>query len=174
MQRHELRISELFEHGSRIHPGSTVTDYEDGRLIPRTFADVADESRRLATALDGLGVRRGDVVATLCWNTSHHVAAYFAVPGMGAVLHTLNLRLHASQLSYIARHGEDRAIIVDADLLPLLQKFLDEVPRVRDVIVVGEADLGTLAREHKVVHFHRYASLVESAEPLAAWAEVEE
>src|SRR6266516_4350725 len=121
MQHHPLRITDLFEHGARVHPGSTVTDYDDGRLVVRTFADVADESRRLATALADIGVTRGDVVGTLCWNTSHHVAAYFAVPGMGAVLHTLNLRLHASQLSYIARHGEDRAIIVDADLLPLLR-----------------------------------------------------
>jgi fatty-acyl-CoA synthase len=174
MQHHPLRITELFEHGSRVHPGSTVTDYDDGRFVARTFADVADESRRLATALADIGVSRGDVVGTLCWNTSHHVAAYFAVPGMGAVLHTLNLRLHASQLSYIARHGEDRAIIVDADLLPLLEEFLDELPRVRDVIVVGEADLGALQDEHGGVQFHSYASLVDRAEPSAAWAEVDE
>jgi fatty-acyl-CoA synthase len=68
---------------------------------------------------------------------------------MGAVLHTLNLRLHPSQLSYIARHSEDRVIIVDADLVPLLQKFLEEVPSVRHVIVVGEANLAMLAHEHK-------------------------
>src|SRR5436309_3518597 len=134
MQHYPLRIAELFEHGCRVHPGSTVTDYEGGRTVVRTFADVADESRRLATALAGLGIRRGDVVGTLCWNTSHHVAAYFAVPGMGAVLHTLNLRLHASQLSYIARHAADRVIIVDDDLLPLLAEFLDELPSVRHVV----------------------------------------
>jgi fatty-acyl-CoA synthase len=174
MQHHPLRIAELFEHGCRVHPGSTVTDYEGGRTVVRTFADVADESRRLAMALADIGVRRGDVVGTLCWNTSHHVAAYFAVPGMGAVLHTLNLRLHASQLSYIAQHGEDRMIIVDADLLQLLQEFLGELPSVRDVIVVGQADLGALGREHAGVRFHSYASLVDRSEPLAAWAEVEE
>ena len=120
MQHHPLRIFDLFEHGERIHAGATVTDYEDGLLVHRTFAEVADESRRLATALAALGVGRGDVVATLCWNTSHHIAAYFAVPGMGAVLHTLNLRLHSSQLSYIAQHAEDQVVLVDADLLPLL------------------------------------------------------
>src|SRR2546427_814439 len=86
MQHHPLRISDLFEHGERIHAGATVTDYEDGVLVHRTFAEVADESRRLATALAALGVGRGDVVATLCWNSSHHIAAYFAVPGMAAVL----------------------------------------------------------------------------------------
>ena len=172
MQHHPLRIAELFEHGCLVHPGSTVTDYDNGQLITRTFADVADESRRLAGALAGLGVTRGDVIGTLCWNTSHHVAAYFAVPGMGAVLHTLNLRLHASQLGYIGQHAEDRVIIVDADLLPLLQEFLDQVPSVRDVIVVGDADLGALA--HRGIRFHPYARLVDAAEPLAAWVEGEE
>jgi len=172
MQHHPLRITDLFEHGCRVHAGSTVTDYLDGELVSRTFSEVAAESRRLAGALADLGVARGDVVGTLCWNTSHHVAAYFAIPGMGAVLHTLNLRLHTSQLSYIARDGEDRAIIVDADLLPLLLEFLDEVPSVRDVIVVGEADLGELKQGG--VRFHPYASLIERAQPLAAWAEIEE
>lgn len=172
MQHHPLRITALFEHGCRVHPHSTVTDYDDGVLVSRTFAEVADESRRLATALADLGITRGDVVGTLCWNTSHHVAAYFAIPGMGAVLHTLNLRLHASQLSYIARHGEDRAIIVDADLLPLLHEFIDEVPSVRDVIVVGEADLSAL--EHPRIHFHAYADLVANAEPMNTWADGDE
>jgi fatty-acyl-CoA synthase len=172
MQTHPLQISELFEHGCRVHADATISDYEDGKLTSRTFAEVADESRRLAGALADLGVTRGEAVGTLCWNTSHHVAAYFAVPGMGAVLHTLNLRLHASQLSYIAQHGEDRVIIVDADLLPLLQEFLGDLPNVRDVIVVGEADLETLQQGE--ICFHSYASLVDRAAPMDSWAETEE
>src|SRR5438128_1235711 len=139
MQHHSLRIADLFEHGERMHPDATVTDYDDGIMATRTFAEVADESRRLADALARIGVGPGDVVATLCWNTSHHVAAYFAVPGMGAVLHTLNLRLHPSQLAFIARHAADRVIIVDADLVSLLGQFLGDVPSVRDVIVIGDA-----------------------------------
>jgi fatty-acyl-CoA synthase len=172
MQRHELRIADLFEHGEHVHATATIIDYADGVLVDRTFAEVADESRRLASALAGLGVGRGDVVGTLCWNTSHHVAAYFAVPGMGAVLHTLNLRLHASQLSYIARHAEDRLIIVDADLLPLLLEFLGDVPSVRDVVCIGEADLAALAVEG--VSFHSFADLVATAEPMTELADVQE
>src|SRR6266704_568475 len=172
MQHHPLRISDLFEHGERIHAGATVTDYEDGVLVHRTFAEVADESRRLATALAALGVGRGDVVATLCWNSSHHIAAYFAVPGMGAVLHTLNLRLHSSQLSYIAQHAEDQAVLVDADLLPLLLEFLTEVPSVRHVVCTGELDLGSLNVEG--VTFHRYVDLIAAAEPTTELVEVQE
>ncbi|MFI5627738.1 long-chain fatty acid--CoA ligase [Nocardioides sp. NPDC051685] len=172
MQHHPLGIADLFEHGERIHADATVTDYQDGALVHRTFAEVADESRRLATALAALGIGRGDVVATLCWNTSHHIAAYFAVPGMGAVLHTLNLRLHASQLSYIARHAEDQVVLVDADLLPLLTEFLAEVPSVRHVVCIGAVDLEALDVEG--VTFHLYDDLVEDAEPMSTLAVVEE
>jgi fatty-acyl-CoA synthase len=172
MQRHPLAIADLFEHGERIHADAAVTDYEDGRLTRRTFSAVADESRRLATALAELGVGLGDVVATLCWNTSHHVAAYFAVPGSGAVLHTLNLRLHSSQLAFIARHAQDRVVIVDADLLPLLLEFLAEVPSVRDVVVVGDPPIDQPTVPG--VRFHSYATLVQQAAPLAEWPEVEE
>ena len=172
MQHHPLRISDLFEHGERIHAGATVTDYEDGVLVHRTFAEVADESRRLATALAALGVGRGDVVATLCWNSSHHIAAYFAVPGMGAVLHTLNLRLHSSQLSYIAQHAEDQVVLVDADLLPLLLEFLTELPSVRHVVCIGELDLGSLNVEG--VTFHRYVDLIAAAKPTTELVEVQE
>lgn len=172
MQRHPLRIAEIFEHGERTHGEATVTDYDNGRFVQRTFAEVADESRRLAGALHGIGVGPGDVVATLCWNTSHHVAAYFAVPGMGAVLHTLNLRLHSSQLAFIARHARDQVVIVDADLLPLLQEFLSEVPSVRDVVVVGGTVLDAAASPG--VRFHSYEALVQAAVPVADWAAVEE
>jgi fatty-acyl-CoA synthase len=171
MQRLPLRIADLFEHGEQVHPDARVIDYEDGRLVRRTFADVADESRRLAGALAGIGVAPDDVVATLCWNTSHHVAAYFAVPGMGAVLHTLNLRLHHSQLAFIARHAQDRVIMVDAGLVPLLEQFLDQVPSLRDVIVIGDAVAGLGSDRVRV---HSYAQLVEAAAPITDWPAVEE
>lgn len=172
MQHHPLAISDLFEHGARVHPDATVTDYVDGTLVERSFAEVAKETRRLASALRELGVAPGDVVATLSWNTSHHVAAYFAVPGSGAVLHTLNLRLHASQLAFIARHAGDRFVIVDADLLPLLHEFIGEVPTLRDVVVVGEPT--DVWPERPGVRYHSYRALVADAAPATQWHEVAE
>jgi fatty-acyl-CoA synthase len=171
MQRHPLSIADIFEHGERCHGEVSVTDYVDGAYHERTFADVAAESRRLAAALKGLGIGQGEVVATLCWNTSHHVAAYFAIPSMGAVLHTLNLRLHSTQLSFIARHGGDRIVIVDADLVPLLLEFLPEVPSITDVVVVGEApaELATYG-----VAVHDYATLVAAAAPLEVFPQIDE
>ena len=85
-----------------------------------TFAEVGANAQRLANALPGLGVGTGDRVATLCWNNQEHLEAYYAVPCMGAVLHTLNLRLPAAQLEHIVNHAEDKIIIVDASLLPVL------------------------------------------------------
>jgi len=172
MQTRPLAIADLFEHGERIHAHARITDYDDGSLTHRTFSEVADEARRLATALAGLGVGADDVVATLCWNTSQHIAAYFAVPCSGAVLHTLNLRLHSSQLSFIARHAQDRVIIVNDDLLPRLLEFLGEVPTVRDVVVLGD-----LPADEPVVpnvRFHSYRALVERAAPMTHWPAIDE
>lgn len=170
MQNTPLTIADLFEHGESVHPAGRVTDYVDGRFHHRTFADVADEARRLATALATLGVGTDDVVATLFWNTSHHIAAYFAVPSSGAVLHTLNLRLHVSQLSFIAQHACDRVVIVDEDLVPLLLEFLPDVPTVRDVIVIG-----ALPENFPTgVRFHSYDALISSSDPLDQWPSIAE
>jgi fatty-acyl-CoA synthase len=95
-------------------------------------------AKRLAVALQRLGLERGDRVATLCWNHSQHHEAYFGIPCGGFVLHTLNLRLHANDLAYIANHGADRAVIVDQSLLPLLDQFKDRT-QIEHVLVVEES-----------------------------------
>src|SRR4029077_1298295 len=110
------------------------------RTITKTsYAVVLDRADRLSAALDGLGVRRGDRVATLAWASQEHLEAYLAIPSIGAVLHTLNLRLHPDDLSYIVNDAEDRVLIVDESLLPLYEKFRDRV-NIEHVIVVGPAD----------------------------------
>lgn len=109
----------------------------DGSIHRSTWAASLGRAHRLASALRGLGVAPGDRVATLCWNHDRHLEAYFAVPLLGAVLHTLNLRLHADELAYIARHAEDRVLIVDAALLPLLERFRARA-ELRHVIVIGD------------------------------------
>src|SRR5262245_10815487 len=93
MQDHPLTVTSLFEHGRTIHGGSQVATYEGARTRRVTFAQLAERAGRLAAALVRLGVKPGDRVGTFCWNTQEHLEAYFAVPGMGAVLHTLNIRL---------------------------------------------------------------------------------
>ena len=97
-----------------------VSRRADGAIHRSTWADILGRAYRLASVLRELGVAPGDRVATLCWNHDRHLEAYFAVPLLGAVLHTLNLRLHPDELAYVARHAEDRVVIVDASLVPML------------------------------------------------------
>ena len=121
-----------------------VSRWPDRSLTRKSYAEFLSRCERLAAALARLGVRSGDRVATLCWNHQPHLEAYFAVTAMGAVLHTLNLRLHPSELGYIAAHAEDEVVIVDRSLLPLFDKFASGVRSIRHVIVVDDdgGDLG--------------------------------
>ncbi|MFN2469784.1 MAG: long-chain fatty acid--CoA ligase [Gaiellaceae bacterium] len=112
-----------------------------------TFRDLGRRSRQLAVALQKLGLDRGDRVATLCWNHYQHLEAYFGIPCGGFVLHTLNLRLHPGDIGYIAKHGGDRAVIVDRSLVPLLEQF------------VGDTDI-----EHVFVVEDSYEELLDTAD----------
>jgi fatty-acyl-CoA synthase len=109
----------------------------DGSLHRTTYGESLARARRLASALRALRVRPGDRVATLCWNHHRHFEAYFATPLIGAVLHTLNLRLHPDELAYIASHAEDRVLVVDRSLLPLLERFRSRT-FIRDIIVASD------------------------------------
>lgn len=104
-----------------------------------TYGDMARRAKRLALALGKLGVKPGGRVATLCWNHYQHLEAYFGIPAMGAVLHTLNLRLHADDLTYIVNDAEDQVIIVDESLLSVLEGFFDGCC-VKDVIVITDQE----------------------------------
>jgi len=127
-----LRRAEAYFGGKEI-----VTRLPDRSFHRYTYADACRRSRALAVALAGLGLQRGDRVATLCWNHHVHHEAYLGIPCGGFVLHTLNLRLHPNDLAYIADHAGDRAVIVDRSLKPLLDQFVDRTP-IEHVIVVED------------------------------------
>ncbi|MEM9565579.1 MAG: long-chain fatty acid--CoA ligase [Actinomycetota bacterium] len=137
MQDVPLAISSLFEHGRRIHADSSVITWTDDGPLTSTFAEVGDRADQLAAALTRLGVERGDRVGTFCWNNQTHLEAYLAVPSMGAVLHTLNIRLFPEQLAYVINHAADKVIIVDGSLAPLLSKVLDQLTTVEHIVVSG-------------------------------------
>ena len=164
----QLTIPLIVRHAEALHGRKLVSSRSPDRSISRTsYAEVFDRARRLATALRQLGVRRGDRVATFCWNHHQHVEAYFAVPCMGAVVHTLNIRLAAEELAYIANHAEDTVVIVDGVLVPAFERFRDRLTSVREVIVVdgqGQAPPGALD----------YESLISSAAPDPFEEEIDE
>jgi fatty-acyl-CoA synthase len=172
MQDAELLVSELLAHGERVHPEAVVRHYSPTGTATASFAEVGEQARRLAGALRSLGVEPDDVVATLCWNTPAHLAAYFAVPSIGAVLHTLNLRLSDEQLVYIVNHAGDRVVVVDEDLTPQLARILPQCPTVRDVVVVGSSTEALQYPAGPDVHVND--DLLDAAEPVAEWPRLDE
>ncbi|TQC42177.1 fatty-acid--CoA ligase [Rhodococcus sp. WS4] len=172
MQDRNLLVSTLFRHGEDSYPTKSVIHYRAERdSTVSTFRDIGVQTHRLARALTDLGVGRGDVVATLCWNTPEHLAAYFAVPGMGAVLHTLNLRLHDDQLVYIINHARDRVVIVTEDLLPQLERLLPHTPTIEHIIVIGGTDPEPRSG---TAHIHRYDEFLAATDEPFEWPDVDE
>jgi len=137
MQDRQLTVQSLFLHGATIHGESRVSAFDGERIRHTTFARLADRTTRLVAALRRLGIRPGDRVGTFCWNMPEHLEAYFAIPSMGAVLHTLNVRLFPDQLGYIVNHAADRIIIVDSSLVPVLAKAAPLFKTVERYLVIG-------------------------------------
>ncbi len=173
MQERQLTVRELLRHGATVHADSVVTTYEGDGARTATYAEVAAGAERLAGALAGLGVGPGDRVGTFLWNTQEHLEAYLAVPSMGAVLHTLNLRLFPEQLAYVVQHGGDRVVVVDATVLPLLARVAAELRTVEHYVVVGDANPEALAALGGVP-VHRYDELLAAAPDAFAWPELDE
>jgi fatty-acyl-CoA synthase len=136
--RYPLTLRELLERPRRLFPTKEIVSRTPAGLFRYDYARFYDRVRRLAAALASLGVRRGDRVATFAWNSHRHLEAYFAVPCMGAVLHTVNIRLPADHLAHVINHAEDRVLLVDEDLLPAIQAVRERLATVERVIVLGE------------------------------------
>ena len=172
MQDGPLTITSLLRHGGHVYADSEVVTATTGGTRRTTFAEVAERAERLAAALKRLGVGRDDRVATFAWNNQEHLEAYLAVPSMGAVLHTLNIRLFSEQLAYVANHAQDKVVIVDASLVPLLATVLGEMSTVEHVLVVGEADTEALEATGKEIGSYQAALAAE--EPGYPWPDLNE
>jgi fatty-acyl-CoA synthase len=144
MQDAPLLISDIVRHGVAIYSEKKVFTVTPAGVEVATFAQVAARAEQLAKALEKLGIQHGDRVATFMWNNQAHMEAYIAVPSMGAVLHTLNIRLFPEQLAFIINHAEDRVIIVDASLAPALARVKDQIPVTTTIIMHGEEATGVL------------------------------
>lgn len=167
MSDYQLTIGSIFEHGVRVHAESEVLTWMGDRARRATFHEVGDRVRRLARALQRLGIRPGDRVGTFCWNHQEHLEAYYAVSSMGAVVHTLNIRLFPEQLSYVINHGEDRIVIVDAALYPALARVRNDLRTVEQIILVGDAP----GLPGDVL---RYEELLAAEPPEFTWPDLDE
>ncbi|WP_322800767.1 long-chain fatty acid--CoA ligase [Thermoflexus sp.] len=133
-----LTLHHFLDRAARLFPRKEIATRTAAGMHRYTYADFHQRVHRLAHALNRLGIGRGDRVATFAWNTYRHLEIYFAAPCMGAVLHTLNIRLAPDQLIYIINHAEDRVIFVDASLVPLLERIRDRIPTVKAFVIMSD------------------------------------
>jgi fatty-acyl-CoA synthase len=168
MQTSQLTITSLMLRGSQLFAANEVITWQGDGARHSTYAQVAERAARLANVLRDLGVGEGDRVGTLCWNNQEHLECYLAIPCMGAVLHTLNLRLAPRQLAHIVNDAQDRVVIVDGSLVPLLAAIREHCPTVRHVIVVGRGDTSNLG-EHL-----DYDEAIAAASTVYDWPEIDE
>ena len=138
MMHTPLLMSNILDRGARVAPKEEIVTATESGVRRQTYKETRDRAHQLAHALANAGIDIGDRVGTFMWNGSRHLETYHAVAGMGAVLHTLNVRLSDKDLAYIIGHAEDKVIIVDADLLPKLQQLNGRIPSVERVIVATE------------------------------------
>jgi fatty-acyl-CoA synthase len=163
MQDYPLTVDAIFRHVERHHGDATVATAGPGGVERVSYAQWAGRARRLGGVLDLLGVSGDGRVGTFGWNSARHLELYFAVPGTGRVLHTLNIRLFPDQLSYIANHAEDEVIFVDRSLVPLLWPLVDSMTTVRHVVVMDDGSVNEVPDDPRVAD---YEVLLAAAEPV--------
>ncbi|MBQ0826847.1 long-chain fatty acid--CoA ligase [Streptomyces sp. RG38] len=159
MQPRPLTIAHILERAERLFAHKHVATAGVERL---TYAEVADHTRRLATALDSLGVPVGARVATFARNTRRHLEIYCAVPATKRVLHTINIRLSSDHLAYIVNHAEDDVVFVDRGLLPLIWRSVGHLPRVRHWVVLPDGSDAAIPADPRIVH---YDELISGGDP---------
>ncbi|WP_424933612.1 long-chain fatty acid--CoA ligase [Amaricoccus macauensis] len=140
MQDLPLRVGRLIDHAARFHTNRPVLGRSvEGPIVESTWGTVRNRALRVAQTLSRQGFGRGDAIGVMGWNTIRMLELWYGVPGSGAALHTLNPRLSPEQMVYIINHAEDRLIFVDLDLVPLLTRIRDQIPGVREIIVLTDA-----------------------------------
>ncbi|MDT5260801.1 MAG: hypothetical protein QOD10_5881 [Mycobacterium sp.] len=172
MQDFPLTIAAIMRHGCGLHGARTVTTATADGYRQTSYRELGQQAAQLANALRRLGVAGDQRVATFMWNNAEHLATYLAVPSMGAVLHTLNIRLFPEQIAYVANEAEDQIVVVDASLTKLLAPVLGDLGTVHTVIVVGEGDTAPLQASGKTVL--RYADVLGSESTEFDWPRIEE
>ncbi len=171
MMDYPLTLQHVYNRARRLFPNREIVTIVADGYERSTYGETFARVERLAGAIQALGVKRGDRVATLAWNSTRHYELYFAVPCMGAVLHTLNLRLPANQLGYIIQDAADSVIFVDSDLFPLLRGVKDSLGSVKHIVVMNGPVPDDVEGFPPV---HDYEALIATAPTTFAWPELDE
>ena len=170
MMDYQLTLTPLLERARRLFPKKEIVTKAGPGLERFTYEQMTERVARLANALEKLGVKRGDRVATFAWNNARHLELYWAVPCMGAVLHPINLRLPGDQIAYIIAHADDQVLFVDPSLLPAIEKLAPHLKNIKHFVVMGDniPDGTTLSP------VHAYEDLLANASPNYPWPHLDE
>lgn len=141
MMNSPLLLSHFIERAERYFPTKQVISRTLNGKKSLTYQQIGERTRRLASALAQFGIKKGDRIGTFAWNTHRHLEAYFAIPGIGAVLHTINLRLSQDHIAYVINHAEDRVLFVDADVWPLIAQLRDQLSSVEAFVLMSDGEL---------------------------------
>jgi fatty-acyl-CoA synthase len=141
MQHGALTLDKIIDHAAQWHGGREVVSRSvEGPIVRTTYREIRDRAKRVSNALLSLGIKPGDRVGTLAWNTGRHMEAWYGIMGIGAVCHTLNPRLFPEQIAWIADHAGDRLIFTDLTFLPIIAAILPRLPHVEHVVVFTDRD----------------------------------
>ncbi|MAN67468.1 long-chain-fatty-acid--CoA ligase [uncultured Hyphomonas sp.] len=141
MQDWPLTVNRILEHANRINPTrEIITRRVEGNIVRMTYAELFNQSKQVSNALLDSGIGMGDRVATLGWNSERHMASWYGAMGIGAVLHTINPRLHPEQIAWIANHAEDKVLIFDKTFLPIVEAIKDHLQTVKTFVIYAGAD----------------------------------
>ncbi|HEU0028974.1 MAG TPA: long-chain fatty acid--CoA ligase [Ktedonobacterales bacterium] len=171
MMDYPLTLQHVYNRARRLFPNREIVTVTADGYDRSTYGETLTRAERLAGAIQALGVKRGDRVATLAWNSTRHYELYFAIPCMGAVLHTLNLRLPASQLGYIIQDAADSVIFADADLFPLLVGVKDSLGSVKSIVIMNGPLPDAVEGMPPILD---YETILASAPATFAWPELDE
>ena len=172
MMNYPLTLRSLLDRATTFFSRKEIVTRVGDGTARTTYGELGKRARRLASGLASLGVGDSDRVATLCWNHQQHLELYFAVPCMGAVLHTVNFRLFADQIVFILNDAEDKVVAIDASLLPLLEQVMPRLTSVRHVLVVGDTPAGLDSLDGRPVH--AYEDVMSSGSEDFAFPDLDE
>ncbi|WP_307728214.1 3-(methylthio)propionyl-CoA ligase [Massilia sp. PAMC28688] len=168
MMSQPLLISSILEFAAKHYPTTEIVSRRvEGDMHRYTYRDCHDRARKLANVLQDLGVTMGERVATLAWNGYRHMELYYAVSGSGAVLHTINPRLHPEQLAYICNHAQDQYLFFDLTFLPLIEAIAAHCKSVKGFVLMAERD--RMPQESKIANLLCYEELMAGSSDQYQW-----
>jgi fatty-acyl-CoA synthase len=168
MMHMPMTVQMILEHGRNVFPESRVGTFSGTEMVYSSYRDIADNAARLAAGLISLGVKQGDRVATFSWNNTAHMESYLGIPSMGAIIHTVNIRLSPEHIAYIINHAESRVVILDTSLIEIFTPVLPLLDCIECILLVGD---GSLDSNIVTVNYH---DLLLAHEPLQNWPELDE